>query len=82
MSDKHTTKHAVVPKSYVVQKNSIQGLFILRSHWAPGYTKAYCETPEEAVDVAIAEAEREMNEAQARVMELYDFKAHLFAEDN
>lgn len=69
------------PRSYAVYRDPVRGIIVKGSHWAPGYTPQYCETPEEAIDRAIAKAEEAMNLAQAHVVELYDYKATMMDED-
>lgn len=67
-------------RSFVVFNTPEKGLHVKESHWAVGYTPAYCSTPIEAVDFAIEQAEIKMTEAQAKVVELHDLKATLVAE--
>ena len=66
--------------SYTVFNDQSKGLHVKESHWQPGYTKAHCSTPIEAVDYAIEQAEQKMTEAQAKVVELHDLRATLVAE--
>lgn len=66
-------------RSYVVTQTFKKGLFVMESHWAPGYTPAHCSTPIEAIDFAIREAEEKMTAAQAKVVELHDLRATMMA---
>jgi len=68
-------------RSYVVFDDKEVGITVKGSHWAPGYTEAHKATPDEAIDFAIAKAEEEMQKAQARVVELWDYKATMMSED-
>lgn len=40
-------------RSYIVFKESDGKLIVKPSHWAVGYTQAYCATPVEAVEYAL-----------------------------
>lgn len=66
-------------RSYVLHREQNGELKIKPSHWAPGYTPGHQPTPDEAIDFAIEQAELEMNQAQAKVVELHDLKASLLA---
>lgn len=62
-------------RSYIVHEDAATGVFIKSSHWVPGYTPAHKETPDEAIQFAINDAEEKVMAAQAHLIELLDFKA-------
>lgn len=61
-------------RSYVVQRKNGQ-LYVKGSHWQPGYSAGHCATPREAVEQALADAEKDMAKIQARVVELHALAA-------
>jgi len=69
-----SAKNPTEVRSYIVFQDKVKGLEVKPSHWVVGYTPAHKATPEEAVDYAIAEAEREMTVAQAKVVALHMLK--------
>lgn len=63
--------------SFVVQSKAGGDLFVKPSHFAVGYTPAYCETELEAIQYALKKRESEMDKLHDEYSELIKMKLNL-----